>query len=113
MEAVRDEISEHTTAIVTDRLPASHARLYGAAFDVPMHRNMPQRADRICIDHSLGVLPGHDLMEIEVDHRRPAARVRLLEHGACGTEIARERFFRKNRLAQLERAKRDLRLQAG
>ena len=113
VEAMRDEIAKHATTIVADRLPAAHARLDGTAFDVPMHRDMPQRADRICIDHGFGALPGHDLMEVEVDHRRLAARARLLEHGTRGTEIARQRFFRKNRLAQLERANRDLRLQAG
>ncbi len=51
-------------------------------------------------------------MEVEIDHRRLAAHTRLFEHGACGAEIARQRFFRKNRLAQLERTNRDLRLQA-
>src|SRR5262245_31825760 len=106
---MRDEVAEHAAAIVADCLPAAHARLYGAAFDVPVDSDMPQRADRICVQHEFGALPGHDLMEVEVDHRRLTARVRLLEHGAGSAEIARQRLFRKDRLAELERTNRDLR----
>src|SRR6185503_14529139 len=77
VEAMRDEIAKHAAAIVADCFPTPHARLNGAALDVPMDGNMPQRADRICIEHGFGALPGHDLMEVEIDHRWLAAHTRL------------------------------------
>ncbi len=46
-----------------------------AVLDVPMHGDVAQRADRAGVEHRLGALPGHDLMEIEIDHgRQPALR---------------------------------------
>ena len=112
MEAVADEIAQHAAAVVADGFPVAHAQLQGAALDMPMHRDMAQRADGAGIEHLLGALPGHDLMEIEIDHGRQAAESRLLQHGARAGQIAGHRLFGEHRLAEFERADGDLRLQA-
>ena len=67
-----------------------------------MHRDMAQRADRVGIEHGLGALPAHDLMEIEIDHGRRGSR-RLPQHGARIGEIAGHRLFGEYRLAEFER----------
>ena len=47
-----DEIAEHAAAVVAaDGFPVAHARLDGAALDVPMHRHVPQRADGAVVEH--------------------------------------------------------------
>ena len=107
-----DEIAEHAAAVVADGLPVAHAQLDGAALHVPMHGDVAQRADRIGVEHRLGALPAHDLMEVEIDHGRPAAERRLPQHRARAGEIARHRLLGEHRLAQFECADGDLRLQA-
>ena len=79
-----DKIAQHATAVVAQRFPVAHAQLQGAAFDVPMHRDMAQHADGVGIEHRLGALPAHDLMEIEVDHGRQTSKRCLPQHGPCG-----------------------------
>ena len=46
METVADEIAQHAAAVVAHGFPIAHAQLQRAAFHVPMHRDMAQRADR-------------------------------------------------------------------
>ena len=48
---------------------------------------MAQRTDRACVEHRLGALPAHDLLEIEIDHRRQARGLRLEQHGLCVVEL--------------------------
>ncbi len=51
-------------------------------------------------------------MKVEIDHGRQAFEPRLPQHGARSGKIARHRLFGEHRLAEFERADRDLRLQA-
>ena len=81
--------------------------------DVPVDGDMAQRADRAGVEHRLGALPAHDLMEIEIDHGRPAAerrpgaawRARLAGRSPCG-------FSANTGLPSSSAVSRDLRLQA-
>jgi len=69
-----------------------------------MYCDMAKRADCIGVEHRLGALPAHDLMEIEVDHGRFAASSGLQKHRACAGEVICHRLFGENRFAQLQRA---------
>ena len=112
VETVTDEIAQHAAAVVTHGFPIAHAQLQGAAFDMPMHDDMAQRADGAGIEHRFGAFPAHDLMEIEIDRGRLSAEFRLSQHGARGVQVAGHRLFDKHRLAEFKCADRDLPLQA-
>ena len=112
MEAVRDEIAEHAAAVVGQRLPVAHAHLDRAVLHLPMHRDMPQPPDRAVVEHLLGALPGDDLGEIEIEHRRFGRALGGAQHGARVGQGARHRLLAEHRLAERQRGDSDPRLQA-
>ena len=95
------------------RLPVAHAHLDGAAFDVPVDGDMAQRADRAVVEHGLGALPAHDLVEIEIDHGRLAADASLAASMARAPARSLAIGFSANTgLPSSSARMRDLRLQA-
>ncbi len=74
---------------------------------------MAQAPDRPGREHLARALPGPKLGKIEIDHGRPAARARGVEHRARTGKVGGERLFHEHRLAPGKCPHRDVRLPIG
>src|ERR1700739_523947 len=113
MEAVADEIAEHTAAFGAAGLPVLEAHPRAVILDVPVDFDVAQATDSSTVDQRFRLCPAHYFAEIEIDHGHTATRFGGTDHALGSCEVGRHRLFREYRLAQLERANGDLRLQSG
>src|SRR5262245_7792293 len=111
IEAVGDEIAEKAAAALAARLPARKAQPRGGVLDIPGDDHMAQAAERATVENLLRAPPRVELGKIEIDDGRSTVFPRGGEHSLGAGEIGRERLLDEYRLAETERAPRDLGLQ--